>query len=963
MDDCAEPSHGNLAPGAQTRNDSSRPARRQFVAISLLALAINLLFQLFLGLVPSIHPLVRGLLETMAVAICIVPFGYFYCLRRLSREGSVRFQRLADSIDAFIAYVNADSLRYEFVNAMYEKAFGIPRERIVGGLVKDVIGEENFRFAQRFIEEAKSGRSISYVNKFNTTQGERWVQVNYSPVLGAHGQVESIALLNYDITDRKHAEEALLDSQRQIEFILGATKTGLDIIDDQANVRYIDPQWSKIYGRWEGKKCWEYFQVGDVPCTHCGFQQALATKEVTVQERTLRKEGNRPVQVTSIPYQVKEGEWLVAEVTVDISQHKKAEEAQRENEILMETLMENLGAGVIIVDAATRVIERVNSTTAELFGTPAEMIQGKICHKFLCPAEINACPITDLHQQVDKSDRILLTVDGTSVPIIKSVKRVSIGGKDKLVETFIDISDRKLAEKALQDSEERFRSIVEQSMDGMFVTDEEGTIVEWNRAQEALTGLRKEDVLGMLAWDVQSKLVPADLKTPQLMEKIRTELKAFLHGERAWTAGKRERRIGLSDGSAKAVLESAFLVRKGEGHLGVSILSDITERKKAEDEKLRMEQYLQQAQRLESLGVLAGGIAHDFNNILMGVFGFTDLAKSQIKDETASEYLSQALKSMDRAKALTQQLLTFSKGGAPVKRISSIGQLVKETCGFALHGANVTCSLSISEDLWRCNVDKNQVGQVIENLMINAIQAMPMGGTIEVVARNVSLQERAHATLDEGNYVLVSIKDQGTGISSEMLPRIFDPFFTTKTQGHGLGLSIAYSIMNRHEGVINVQSELGKGTTFQLYFPACEESESDSPAGPRVKHVGTGRILVMDDDDAVRKLVTKMLESFGYSVTGKANGRDAVETFIAEAGKGNRFAAMILDLTIPGGIGGKEVAVEIRKTNKAIPLFVSSGYAGDPILANPNEYGFDAAISKPYKMSELMEVLERHMLK
>jgi CheY-like chemotaxis protein len=319
------------------------------------------------------------------------------------------------------------------------------------------------------------------------------------------------------------------------------------------------------------------------------------------------------------------------------------------------------------------------------------------------------------------------------------------------------------------------------------------------------------------------------------------------------------------------------------------------------------------------------------------------------------------MESMERAKALTQQLLTFSKGGAPVRKKVSLSALVRETCLFSLHGSNVSCTFSLPADLWHCNIDRNQVAQVIQNLMINALQAMPMGGTIEVSADNAMLAERESPTLQPGRYVHLSVRDHGIGMSEEMLPRVFDPFFTTKTQGHGLGLAISYSIVNRHEGAISVQSALGKGTTFHVHLPACEEPGPEIPEKAPSGHTGTGRILVMDDDEPVRRLIAKMLGSFGYTVVSKENGRDTLDCFIEETKNGRPFVAMILDLTIPGGMGGKEVAEKIRALDKTLPLFVSSGYAGDPIVARPQDYGFNASISKPYTMAGLMEVLEKHL--
>jgi len=325
-----------------------------------------------------------------------------------------------------------------------------------------------------------------------------------------------------------------------------------------------------------------------------------------------------------------------------------------------------------------------------------------------------------------------------------------------------------------------------------------------------------------------------------------------------------------------------------------------------------------------------------------------------------ADSLSQATESMERAKALTQQLLTFSKGGAPVKRVTDIGVLVAETARFATSGSRVKCGVAIPRDLWKCSADRNQIGQVIQNLLLNAIQAMPTGGAIAVSAHNEELKESDLPSLGAGRYVVISVQDEGIGISKEMLPLIFDPFFTTKTSGHGLGLSISHSIVLRHGGAINVHSTLGKGTTFQVFLPASDEECRDAPRTDAPAHRGSGRILLMDDEESVLRMVSRMLGAAGYTVLVKASGREALDSFFQERQAGTPFSAVILDLTIPGGMGGKEVAEAIRRVDQQTPLFVASGYAEDEILAHPGEYGFTASISKPFRAADLVALLETH---
>jgi two-component system, cell cycle sensor histidine kinase and response regulator CckA len=267
----------------------------------------------------------------------------------------------------------------------------------------------------------------------------------------------------------------------------------------------------------------------------------------------------------------------------------------------------------------------------------------------------------------------------------------------------------------------------------------------------------------------------------------------------------------------------------------------------------------------------------------------------------------------------------------------------------------------VQDDLWLCEVDKNQISQVVENFVINAQQAMPNGGTITVSAQNISLSANEHASLPAGKYVQLSIQDEGVGIPEDFLPRIFDPYYTTKPKGHGLGLTTCYSIITRHGGDIDVESEPGKGSTFNLYLPASVKSAETSGGKSTGKHAGQGTFLVMDDEEAIRLITKKMLESLGYTVVLKENGQGAVEFFETELKANRKVAGMIFDITIPGGMGGKEAIAEIRKLCSETPAFVASGYSTDPIMANPTEYGFTASIRKPYRMADLSEMLEKHL--
>ncbi len=388
----------------------------------------------------------------------------------------------------------------------------------------------------------------------------------------------------------------------------------------------------------------------------------------------------------------------------------------------------------------------------------------------------------------------------------------------------------------------------------------------------------------------------------------------------------------------------------------VEFVKDISKQK-------RTEEYLQKMEKLKSVGTLAGGIAHDFNNILMGLFGNISIAKERLdKEHPSFKTLEEAEKSMNRAARLTTQLLTFAKGGEPVKEDVTLGTLVEEVVRFDLSGSNVKPVFAQSTDLWLADVDKGQIQQLFSNLTINAKQAMPDGGHLYITLKNEEFYDKTFAEFKVGKYIKVTVRDEGSGIEQKHLERIFDPYFTTKQAGSGLGMATAYSIVSRHGGHIGVASELGQGTVFTLYLPASEVLQL-----PQTELVSAGssylgqsaRVLVMDDEEIIREVVSQLLEACGYEVETAEGGQSAIEMYQQARACGRPFAVVIMDLTIPGGMGGEEAIKELLVLDPEVKAIVSSGYADDPIMANYTEYGFKGIVSKPYSIMQLREVLNR----
>ena len=391
-------------------------------------------------------------------------------------------------------------------------------------------------------------------------------------------------------------------------------------------------------------------------------------------------------------------------------------------------------------------------------------------------------------------------------------------------------------------------------------------------------------------------------------------------------------------------------------------LKEITERLQREIiERKRMEEELLKVQKLESLGILAGGIAHDFNNLLTGILGNITLVKMKQKlDSEAFQMLDEAKKAALRSARLTKQLLTFSTGGAPIKKTIAIPKLLQDTAGFAVRGSNSMCEFSIPNDLWVVDVDKGQLSQVINNFVINAQQAMPEGGTIKVEAKNIVVDAKERLPLTVGKYVQISIEDQGVGIAEEHLRKIFDPYFTTKQQGSGLGLATSYSIMKKHDGYIFVESEVGSGATFYIYLPASAGKTMERKRRQNVKPVsGPGRILLMDDEEIVRNVGRDILRFIGYEAELARDGAEAIELHKVAMESGRPFDAVILDLTIPGGLGGRETIKRLIEIDPQLKGIVSSGYSDDPVMADFKEYGFKDSIAKPYQVEEFREVLQK----
>jgi PAS domain S-box-containing protein len=510
-----------------------------------------------------------------------------------------------------------------------------------------------------------------------------------------------------------------------------------------------------------------------------------------------------------------------------------------------------------------------------------------------------------------------------------------------------DLTTRRAAEERIRESEEFIRSILDTVDEGFIVVDRDWRILTANRAYADQAGLPADAVVGRRCHEVSHRLAQPCGEHGEECAVART----FQTGRPATAL---HRHPG-ADGAILYVETRSFPLRDAAGRVTAAIetLTNITEKHLLEEERLK-------SQKLESIGTLAGGIAHDFNNLLQGVFGYISMAEAAIDHkERALALLGQAEQALQMSVGLTSQLLTFSKGGRPVKRRLALGQVIQNAARFALSGSRSDCALTIAPDLRQVEADEGQIGQVIQNIVLNADQAMPLGGRVTIEARNLPAAEQGEAAAPERrDWVEIAVRDEGPGIPAEHLGKVFDPYFTTKEKGSGLGLATSYSIVRNHEGRLEVRSEVGTGTTFVIRLPAAPEAPGERARQRSSPATLGGRILLMDDDEMVRTVAGELLQALGHGVDFAAHGEEALAKFREARESGRPFDAVILDLTIRGGMGGAETLRRLLEIDPAVKAVVSSGYSDDAVTSTYRDHGFRAFLKKPYRLEELRETLD-----
>ncbi len=627
-----------------------------------------------------------------------------------------------------------------------------------------------------------------------------------------------------------------------------------------------------------------------------------------------------------------------------------------ENKNYLQSIFNAPNEAIFIHDAETGAILDVNKTTLTMFNVtyeealqarPEDFSQGE--YPYNAEEALRKIRITGKNGP-QTFEWLSRKKNGTLFWTEVSLTLTSISDRTYIIAVVRNIDEKKKSEQRLRAEQERLAVTLRSIGEGVIAVDTKGAVVLLNRVAEELTGWSFAEAKGVpytKVFTVIDEKSGRQLENPIDKAFQRGTIVGFRHGVA----------LMAKDGSRKSIADSCAPIRDREGRIigVVLVFRDITNERKMEEELLKV-------RKLEAVGILAGGIAHDFNNILTAVTGNIELSiKKAEKNTDVTPLLGDALKACERAEKLTKQLLTFAKGGEPIKETASLAGLIRDSADFVLHGSGVSCTYAFAEDLWLVDVDKGQISQVVQNIIINARQAMPAGGTITITCVNIaSGVDEPFPGLANKKYVKIITCDTGTGIAGKDIDKVFDPFFSSRETGSGLGLAICHSIVTKHHGRIFVDSTPGVGTTFTIYLPASDadgERVGDMDMKEDGKNLRSARIMVMDDEELFKKVVKSQLEYLGHEVVFVADGREAVACYRDLLGTEEQIDCIIMDLTIPGGVGGKEAVREILAIDPDARVIVASGYFNDPVMANYMEYGFKAAVAKPFKLDELQRVI------
>ena len=899
--------------------------------------------------------------------------GRIFCFIREITANKRGEERLRKNEEKLQAYLNNISDTIWLIDASMNMAYVSPSvTRLMGFLPEEIIGRPSALVIHPDDMGAVSNAQsyvLGHPGKPHTIQYRvshkdgRWVHVESTGInMLDNPAINGVLITMRDITGRKRAEEEIAERGAMLQQIMDTASVAIGLVDMTGRITHANQRMAEMFSRTleELVGC-EYVELVHPSERETARKNMLALLAseipyVDLERLYWRKDGTEFWGHLACRrfHDVRGSELGLIGVITDISVRKQAEEALRNSEGRLNTILDNVGAAIFIKDTQYRYTY-VNRKACEIIGKTPEGILGRGDDAFFSRDSFEEImrsdrPVIERGEKITREEVGLTTSDGLSRTYwaVKLPLRDSSGSITGLCGISTDITELKRVEEALLESENLLRESQIIAGLGSYMLDIPTGLWTSTEVLDNLFGIDEayeRSVEGWLALvHPDDRTMMADYFKNEVLGQGKTfdrEYRIIRYNDQA------ERWV---HGSGKLEFDARSRPVKMHG-----TIQDITGRK-------TLEEQLRQTQKLESIGTLAGGIAHDFNNLLQGVFGYISLAKITIDQrEKALTLLEQAEEALHLSVNLTNQLLTFSKGGKPVKKRIRIRSAVENAVKFALSGSHTNYEMDVPTDLWSVEADEGQLYQVIQNIVLNANEAMAGSGTVRVTLTNADITKETIVSLpDGGPFVRIAIQDSGIGIPEQNLARIFDPYFTTKQKGSGLGLATSYSIIKNHDGVIEVKSALNRGTTFTIYLPASKGAETETAKTTSNAAVTKkGRILLMDDEELVRNVAQEMVASLGHDLVSAEDGRKAIDLFRQARESGNPFDLVILDLTVKGGMGGEEAIGKIRDIDPGVKAVVSSGYSDSPILADYLAYGFSAVLNKPYMIDDLKHCLNQ----
>jgi len=761
------------------------------------------------------------------------------------------------------------------------------------------------------------------------------------------------------------------DSRQHYQDLINCIPDPIVIIDNSCRITMVNDAllWMQEDSRENliGNSCHKVLHHQDFPCqmtdSSCPFREVFSSgKTLKLTHRHFSKPGKEIlVELIASPVRSNDGAIIgMLELMRDVTLSARLQEESAQSLAFLSSVLEGIGEGVVVVDRDYCILS-ANKGYLNQVGNANERVVGKHCYEvshhfdFPCAGNGHDCPVrvvfetgrpeTVMHVHYDQGGREIY-VECHAYPIHDSSGQVI-----RAIETLNDVTERVRLEWKLKESEEKYRDLYDNAPDGYYSLAGNGLIVEVNKTFLDMLGYRRDEVVGKMF--IEELLTGASVETCRLK---------FPELKKVGKVEHLELTLVRKDGSLLPIMMNASAVYDGDGNFLVSrsVIRDISERKKADEEKRKLREQLFQSQKLEALGTLAGGIAHDFNNLLASILGYSSLAKADLSEgDPLYRHLEIIETASLRASELTEQLLAFAKGGKYDAKPNDVNVIVEEVAALFTQtvGKHITLVVTTDKNLRPAICDAGQIQQALLNLTINGRDSMPQGGTLTIRTENVRLEIQDVQYLVDippGDYVRISVSDTGIGMDRQTQQHMFEPFFTTKEKGTGLGLALAYGIIKKHNGFIQVCSEPGRGSTFEVNLIACTGEHACAEKGERMElRRGTGTILVVDDEPLVTQLARDILNRFGYSVLTAGCGEEAVELYRNQSGE---IKAVVLDIVMPG-MDGREVFRQLRSVNPHVTVIISSGYSHDRDADDLLMQGAAGFVQKPYRIADFLHVV------